>query len=149
MCAQSHRHVQLFAMSWTMAYQAPLSVSFFQQKCWSGLPFSSSKGSSQSRDQTHISCIDCIQSLPLRHLGGPCFIIVIAFLSCPLLRCFVCFHLCILLWLHVQYTSGMGMLTKSLSGESKEYLVSYYFKHKLSLNLLSLKVKIFSLEMNI
>lgn len=51
--------------------------------------------------------------------------------------------------MHVHYTSGMGMLAKSLLGESKEYLVSYCFKHKLSLNILSLKVNIFSLEMNI
>ena len=38
-CAQSLSHVQLFATSWTVARQAPLSVEFSRQKYWSGLPF--------------------------------------------------------------------------------------------------------------
>ena len=33
--------VQLFATPWTTAHQAPLSVSFSRQGCWSGLPFPS------------------------------------------------------------------------------------------------------------
>ena len=32
-------HVQLFAIWWTVARQAPLSMGFFQQEYWSGLPF--------------------------------------------------------------------------------------------------------------
>ena len=31
--------VPLFATSWTVAYQAPLSMGFSRQKYWSGLPF--------------------------------------------------------------------------------------------------------------
>ena len=31
--------VQLFATLWTVAHQAPLSVEFFRQEYWSGLPF--------------------------------------------------------------------------------------------------------------
>ena len=31
--------VQLFATLWTMALQAPLSLKFFRQEYWSGLPF--------------------------------------------------------------------------------------------------------------
>ena len=31
-------HVQLFATPWTVAHQAPLSVGFSRQECWSGLP---------------------------------------------------------------------------------------------------------------
>ena len=31
--------VWLFATLWTIAHQAPLSMGFFQQKYWSGLPF--------------------------------------------------------------------------------------------------------------
>ena len=31
--------VQLFATPWTVAYQAPLSMEFSRQECWSGLPF--------------------------------------------------------------------------------------------------------------
>ena len=32
-------HVQLFVTSWTTARQAPLSMGFFKQEYWSGLPF--------------------------------------------------------------------------------------------------------------
>ena len=31
--------VQLFAVPWTVAYQAPLSLEFSRQEYWSGLPF--------------------------------------------------------------------------------------------------------------
>ena len=34
-------HVQLFMTPWTVAYQAPLSMGFFRQGYWSGLPFPS------------------------------------------------------------------------------------------------------------
>ena len=37
MCAFSH--VQLFATLWIVARQAPLSMGFFRQEYWSGLPF--------------------------------------------------------------------------------------------------------------
>ena len=33
--------VQLFATAWTVAYQAPPSIGFSRQECWSGLPFPS------------------------------------------------------------------------------------------------------------
>ena len=33
--------VWLFATPWTVAYQAPLSMGFSRQECWSGLPFPS------------------------------------------------------------------------------------------------------------
>ena len=36
--------VQLFAIPWTVAHQAPLSVGFSRQKYWSGLPFPSPGG---------------------------------------------------------------------------------------------------------
>ena len=32
-------HVQLSATPWTVAHQAPLSMEFFRQEYWSGLPF--------------------------------------------------------------------------------------------------------------
>ena len=31
--------VQLFETAWTVAYQGPLSMGFFRQEDWSGLPF--------------------------------------------------------------------------------------------------------------
>ena len=33
--------VQLFVTPWTVAHQAPLSMGFSRQECWSGLPFPS------------------------------------------------------------------------------------------------------------
>ena len=38
---QSLSHVRLFVTSWTVAYQAPPSMGFSRQDCWSGLPFPS------------------------------------------------------------------------------------------------------------
>ena len=45
-CVSIHRwmlshfsHVQLFVTLWTLAHQAPLSMEFYQQEYWSGLPF--------------------------------------------------------------------------------------------------------------
>ena len=40
-CVESPSCVQLFATSWTVAWQAPLSMGFSRQKDWSGLPFPS------------------------------------------------------------------------------------------------------------
>ena len=33
--------VRLFGTLWTVAYEAPLSMGFFKQEYWSGLPFPS------------------------------------------------------------------------------------------------------------
>ena len=38
---QSLSRVQLFATLWAVARQAPLSMGFFRQEFWSGLPFPS------------------------------------------------------------------------------------------------------------
>ena len=38
-CVKSLSRVPLFSTLWTAAYQAPLSVGFFRQEYWSGLPF--------------------------------------------------------------------------------------------------------------
>ena len=38
---KSLSRVRLFATPWTVAYQAPPSMGFSRQECWSGLPFSS------------------------------------------------------------------------------------------------------------
>ena len=37
-CVKLLSRVQLFATPWTIACQAPLSVGFFRQEYWSGLP---------------------------------------------------------------------------------------------------------------
>ena len=41
MKVKSLSRVQLFATSWTVAYQAPPSMGLSRQECWSGLPFPS------------------------------------------------------------------------------------------------------------
>ena len=53
-------HVQLFAVLWTVACQAPLSMGFSRHEHWSGLPCPSLGESSQPRDGTHISCVSGI-----------------------------------------------------------------------------------------
>ena len=42
--------VQLFATSWTVAHQAPLSMGVFRQEYWSGLPFPSPMHESEKWD---------------------------------------------------------------------------------------------------
>ena len=42
--AQVLTHVQLFVTPWTVAHQTPLSMRFFRQGYWSGLPFPSPEG---------------------------------------------------------------------------------------------------------
>ena len=37
-CVQLLSHVHLFAILWTIARQTPLSMEFFRQEYWSGLP---------------------------------------------------------------------------------------------------------------
>jgi len=39
MYVQLLSHVQLFAIPWTVAHEAPLSIGLSQQEYWSGLPF--------------------------------------------------------------------------------------------------------------
>ena len=39
--SESHGHVQLFAIPWTVAFPAPLSLGFYRQEYWSVLPFPS------------------------------------------------------------------------------------------------------------
>ena len=53
MCVYVLSHVQLLVTPWTIACQAPLSMGFFQQEYWSGLPFPPS----QPKDQTLIFCV--------------------------------------------------------------------------------------------
>ena len=59
--------VQLFATPWTVAHQAPLYMEFSRQE-WVAISFS--RGSSQPRDWTHVSCITG-RFLHLSHQGSP------------------------------------------------------------------------------
>ena len=53
-------HVWLFATPQTVVCQASPFMRVFRQEYWSGLPFSSSGGFSQPRDQTPVSCVSFI-----------------------------------------------------------------------------------------
>ena len=53
---KSFSRVRLFVTPWIVACQAPLSMEFSRQE-WVAVPFS--RGSSQPRDGTHVSCIAC------------------------------------------------------------------------------------------
>ena len=50
-------HVILFATPWTVAYQAPPSMGFFQARVLKWVAISFSRGSSWPRDRTQVSCI--------------------------------------------------------------------------------------------
>ena len=54
------RPVWLCATLWTLARQAPLSMGFSRQECWSGLPCPPLEESSRPKDQTQVSHISYI-----------------------------------------------------------------------------------------
>ena len=65
--------VQLFVIPWTVAYQAPLSMGFSRQECWSGLPFPTPGDLPDSGiEPTSLeSPALAADSLPLSYLGRP------------------------------------------------------------------------------
>ena len=54
---KSLSHVRLFVTSWTVAYQAPLSMGFFQARVLEWVAMSFSRRSSRPRDRTQVSHI--------------------------------------------------------------------------------------------
>ena len=67
MCVESLSRVQFFVTSWTVACQAPRSMTFYRKAYWNCLPFSTPGESSSPRDQTHISWVSCIGRQILYH----------------------------------------------------------------------------------
>ena len=62
------------ATPWTVAHQAPLSTGILQARIPEWVAMLSSRGSSQPRDQTHISYVSCTGRQVLYHqchLGSP------------------------------------------------------------------------------
>ena len=57
MCALSLSRVLLSATLWTVVGQAPLSMGILQARILEWVAMFSSKGSSQPREQTKVSCI--------------------------------------------------------------------------------------------
>ena len=69
-CVHARTHqltlvVSSSAALWTVACQAPLSMGFSRQQAW--VAISCSRGSSQPRDRTRISCVSCIGNWVLYH----------------------------------------------------------------------------------
>ena len=68
LCVYSLSHVWLFTISWTVAFQAPLSMGFPRQESWSGLPFPS-PGDLPDQGIRHLHLQ--VDSLPQSHLRSP------------------------------------------------------------------------------
>ena len=66
-------HVQLFATLCTVTHQAPLSMGFFRQKYWSGLPSPPPGGLPDPGIKPAPPAATTLQvdSLPLNHWGSP------------------------------------------------------------------------------
>ena len=59
--------VQLFVIPWTIARQAPLPMGILQARMLEWIAMPSSRGSSQSREQTQVSYVSCIARWVLYH----------------------------------------------------------------------------------
>jgi len=75
-CVCMLNHVQLFALPWTVACQAPLSMGFSRQEYWSGLPFPSPEDlpDPEIKPTSSMSPVLQTDSLPLHHVGSPLYV---------------------------------------------------------------------------
>ena len=83
MWAQLLNYVWLFETPWAVACWAPLSVEFFRQEYRSGLPFLLQGIVPIQGSNPHLlHLLHCpVDSLPLRHLGSPCYLLILAPIS--------------------------------------------------------------------
>ena len=72
-CVQLLSCLQLFATQWSLALQAPLSMGFSMQECWSRLPYPSLGYFSDPgiKPVSLVSPAWQVNSLPLSHLENP------------------------------------------------------------------------------
>ena len=72
-CMLSHSVVSNSVTPWTVAHQAPLSMEFFRQEYWSGLPFPilGNRPDPEIETMSLVSCALAGRSLTLHHLGNP------------------------------------------------------------------------------
>ena len=70
LCACMLSHVWLSATLWAIACQAPLSMEFSREECWSGLPFPP-PGELPDPGIEPVSPASAAASLPLSHLESP------------------------------------------------------------------------------
>ena len=60
-CVLSHfSHIQPFTTLWTVAHQAPLSMGFSRQECWSGLPCPAPEDLSNPGIKHTSVCLSCM-----------------------------------------------------------------------------------------
>ena len=73
---KSVSRIQLFAAPWTVASQALLSIGFFRQDYWSGLPFPPPEDLPNPGSKLCVLRLlhwwEC--SLPLSHMGSPMYV---------------------------------------------------------------------------
>ena len=83
MPTESFNRVQFFATLWTEAHQAPLSMGFFRQACWSGLPFLFPGNLHDPGINPHLLCLLHRQadSLSFEPLGKPIYSSVLPHLA--------------------------------------------------------------------
>ena len=65
--------VQLFAIPWTVAYQAPPSMEFSRQEYWSGVPFPSPGDLSDPGSKPGSLALQADDALPSEPPGKPTF----------------------------------------------------------------------------
>ena len=96
--------IRLFVTRWTVVCQTPLSMGILQARMLEWVAMSSSRGSSQPRDRTHVSCGSCIADgfFTAEPLGKPAYIhvLLILFLWGTLITLGSLPRLCCLLRLH-------------------------------------------------
>ena len=69
-CVLMFSCVQLFATLWPAMWQAPLSMGFFRQEYWSGLPFSPPRATSLASAPLHVDSLRLThQQSPLSHMS--------------------------------------------------------------------------------
>ena len=97
-CALSLSHVWLFATPWTVAYWASLSMGILQARILEWVAMPSSKGSSQPRNRTWVSCIAgrfftswATREAPKMIIIEPQFIVFLRGLNC--IHIWICYYM--------------------------------------------------------
>ena len=80
---KSLSRVRLFATPWTVAYQAPPSMGFSRQECWSGLPFPSPGDLPNPGIKPRSPALQA-DTLPSEPLGKPTYIQIYKFTAIPI-----------------------------------------------------------------
>ena len=101
---QLYSHVWLFATPWTVAHQTPLSLGFYRQEYWSGLPFPSPGDLPNPRTEPVSLASSALQtdSLPCEPLEKPIPLATINLLLSE--------SICLFWTFHIRNHTGCGFL---------------------------------------